>query len=89
MPVVGNRTTATPSQVSETVTNALPTDRFKRRDCRPRRTCEHGKFKPYCKECKGSMLCAHLRHKNRCATCKASSVSTGATSSGGIILVIE
>lgn len=39
---------------------------------RKRRTCEHGKFQPYCKNCKGNMLCTHLRHKNRCAICKRS-----------------
>jgi len=87
MPFVGHHATASPSQVSEAATKELPTDRFKRRDCRLRRTCEHGKFKPYCKECKGSMLCAHLRHKNRCAACKASSITTGA--SGGVTLVIQ
>jgi hypothetical protein len=39
---------------------------------RKRRTCEHGRFQPYCKDCKGNMLCEHLRHKNRCAVCKQS-----------------
>jgi len=34
-----------------------------------KRICNHGRFRPYCKECKGSMLCCHLRHKNRCALC--------------------
>ena len=41
-----------------------------------RRTCEHGKFRPYCKDCKGSMLCEHLRHKNRCGICKRSKCGT-------------
>ena len=43
---------------------------------RKRRTCEHGKFRPYCKDCKGSMLCEHLRHKNRCGICKRSKCGT-------------
>jgi hypothetical protein len=77
MSVVGTSTIASPLQVADTVTIPLPTDRSKSRHYRARRTCQHGKFKPYCKECKGSMLCAHLRHKNRCAACKRSSVAIG------------
>ena len=52
---------------------------FKIRPQRKRRTCEHGKFQPYCKDCKGNMLCEHLRHKNRCAFCKRSRAANGIT----------
>ena len=83
MPEDKPSTTASPSQVA-----ASAKDVFNGRDRRQRpRTCEHGKFKPYCKECKGSMLCAHLRHKNRCASCKRS--SEGMSASGGISFVFQ
>jgi len=66
------------SMQSQSTSGAMPNpDSFKSRPQRKRRTCEHGKFQPYCKDCKGNMLCAHLRHKNRCAVCKRSRGGNG------------
>jgi hypothetical protein len=53
------------------------------------RTCQHGRFQPYCKACKGNMLCVHLRHKNRCAACTRSSAMSTSASGGNSGVVFQ
>ena len=53
------------------------------------RTCQHGRFQPYCKACKGNMLCVHLRHKNRCAACRRSSAMSTSASGGNYGVVFQ
>lgn len=35
----------------------------------PKKKCEHGKQKPFCKECGGSQICEHNRQKGKCKDC--------------------
>ena len=41
---------------------------------RPRKYCEHGKERNYCKECDGSSICDHGKQRSHCKDCKGSAI---------------
>jgi len=46
------------------------------KDNREKLKCEHGKYKPTCKECGGGFICIHNRRNSVCFECGGSGLCT-------------